>query len=55
MKAATTHDDFTFEVVAAHDSVHAKKGLALLHDEYVVKSGQQIDIKEIIIVHKEEK
>jgi hypothetical protein len=38
-----------------HDSVHAKKGLALLHDEYVVKAGSQIDIKEIIIVHKEEK
>jgi hypothetical protein len=37
----------------AHDSVHAKKGLALQHDEYVVKSGQQINITEVIIVHKE--
>jgi len=37
-----------------HDSVWAKKGLALLHDEYVVRSSDQIDIKEIIIVHKEE-
>ncbi len=35
-----------------HDSVHAKKGLALQHDEYVVKSGQQINITEIIVVHK---
>jgi hypothetical protein len=38
-----------------HDSVHAKKGLALQHDEFVVRDGQQIDIKEIIIIHKEEK
>lgn len=38
-----------------HDSVHAKKGLALQHDEFVVKSGQQINITEIIIIHKEEK
>jgi hypothetical protein len=38
-----------------HDSVHAKKGLALAHDEFVVRDGQQIDIKEIIIIHKEEK
>lgn len=38
-----------------HDSVHAKKGLSLAHDEFVVKDGQQINITEIIIVHKEEK
>ena len=38
-----------------HDSVHAKKGLALQHDEFVVKSGQQINITEIIVVHKEGK
>ncbi len=38
-----------------HDSVHAKKGLALQHDEIVVRSKQQINITEIIIVHKEEK
>jgi len=38
-----------------HDSVHAKKGLSLQHDEVVVKDGQQINITEIIIVHKEEK
>lgn len=36
-----------------HDSVHANKGLALKFDEIVVKSGQQINITEIIIVHKE--
>lgn len=38
-----------------HDSIHAKKGLALQHDEFVVKSGQQVNITEIILVHKEEK
>lgn len=37
-----------------HDSVWAKKGLALQHDEYVVKDGQQINITEMIIVHKED-
>jgi hypothetical protein len=39
----------------SHDSIHAKKGLALQHDEFVVKSGQQINITEIILVHKEPK
>lgn len=38
-----------------HDSIHAKKGLALQHDEFVVKSGQQVNITEIILVHKEKK
>jgi hypothetical protein len=38
-----------------HDSVHAKKGLALNYDEVVVKSGQQINITEIIVIHKEER
>ena len=36
-----------------HDSIHARKGLALQHDEFVVKSGQQVNITEIILVHKE--
>lgn len=38
-----------------HDSIHAKKGLALQHDEFVVRDGQQINITEVIIVHKTEK
>jgi hypothetical protein len=38
-----------------HDSVHAKKGLALEHDEMVVKNPSQINITEIIVVRKEEK
>jgi len=38
-----------------HDSVWAKKGLALNFDEMVVREGQQINITEIIIVNKEEK
>ena len=38
-----------------HDSVHAKKGLSLNHDEFVIKDGQQININEIIVVHKTEK
>jgi len=38
-----------------HDSIQAKKGLALQFDETVVRSGQQINITEIIIVHKEAK
>ena len=35
-----------------YDSVHAKKGMSLNHDEYVIKEGDQININEIIIVHK---
>ena len=38
-----------------HDSVTAKKGLALQHDEFVVRSGQQINITEVILIHKEAK
>ena len=38
-----------------HDSIHAKKGLSLNYDEFVVREGQQINITEIIIVHKTEK
>ena len=35
-----------------HDSVHAKKGMALEHDEYVVKNGNQIKINQVILVEK---
>jgi hypothetical protein len=35
-----------------HDSVHAQKGMALLHDEYVVKEGKQIKINQVILVKK---
>lgn len=37
-----------------HDSIHAKKGLALQHDEFVAKNPNQVSITEMIIVHKEE-
>lgn len=35
-----------------HDSVHAKKGMALQHDEYVVKNGNQIKINQVILIRK---
>lgn len=46
-------DEVTSRWHLDHDSVTAKAGMALLHDEYVVKSGQQVNIDTVIIVRKQ--